>query len=217
MKTLLIAIAIAGAACISIMVYHAKVGPIPPFIPTAEEKPEPKPSVFSNYTYIPGPKKFTSGENVKVGITLHSTANFNSYADAKWHGQYMDTTRRNASWHFTVCGEDIVQHYPIEAITWHGGEPCNSTTISIEMCDSDTSMLNMLTTLQTVDGLIAQLREKTGQFLYIQEHKDCTGKNCPSVHWQSEPMYQFLLEDWNQYNEGPLFLNPIYSLKDSIR
>lgn len=69
----------------------------------------------------------------------HETDNHARGADAMMHARYLENGAegRQASWHFTVDDGQIVQHIPIDEVTWQaadGAGPGNMSGISCELC-----------------------------------------------------------------------------------
>jgi len=74
----------------------------------------------------------------------HETANTNAGADADMHATYMfngcpdaNGNPTQTSWHFSVDDHHIIQHIPINEVTWQaadGGGPGNMSGVSCEMC-----------------------------------------------------------------------------------
>lgn len=82
----------------------------------------------------PGIARVTPGYWVQ-----HETDNHAPGADAMMHAAYLEggAEGRQASWHFTVDDGIIVQHIPIDEVTWQaadGGGPGNMSGVSCELC-----------------------------------------------------------------------------------
>jgi len=137
------------------------------------------------YKYVPGPSERTSGGSQKTNVVLHSTKNYNWYAGAEFHRIYMDTTKREVSWHFTICGDTIYQHYPISAITWHAGKDCNKDGVGIELCEIRDSCSEdyRAQTIASLDALLWALDKLLPEPDLIF-HEGCTGKQCPDRGWR---------------------------------
>lgn len=126
-------------------------------------------------------------------ITLHNTANLNSWTDAYFHAIYMDTTSRKVSWHTTVDENGWVRHLDYDIIAWHA-EQCNDSSIGVEVCQNANS--SMAITLRNLNRYLDEVK-RLYPGIKITTHRECTGKNCPS-----DPRIREFIEikkrEWNQ-------------------
>lgn len=68
-------------------------------------------------------------------IVIHGTANDSSYADAKFHIHYLDTTSRKVSWHYTVDESGVYQSFPDSIACFHASSSkVNAYSIGVEVC-----------------------------------------------------------------------------------
>ncbi|SMO55199.1 peptidoglycan-binding protein [Melghirimyces algeriensis] len=122
-------------------------------------------------------------------ITIHNTGNTDKGADADAHARLLKRgNSRQASWHFTVDDEKVVQHLPTDEVGWHAGDgrgPGNMSSIGVEICEN-------------WDGDFAQAEANTAQLVRrlcdeldipvsrVVPHRHWSGKNCPHrtlKHW----------------------------------
>lgn len=118
------------------------------------------------------------------GVTIHNTDNFKAGAGAKNHGTYLQNSgsTAQASWHYAVDDEMIVQSIPDNEVAWSAGDGYgngNMTTIAIEICVNPDSNLEKAT--DNAAWLAAQkLKEQGLDHQSLYQHHDWSGKNCPS-------------------------------------
>jgi len=115
-------------------------------------------------------------------ITVHNTANSKSSAENEREWLTNPTNNRQASWHYVVCEDTIIQAIPDNEIAWHAGDgrkgPGNTTSLSIEICESG----DFEKSKQTAAKFIAlKLKEKNKDTLSVKRHYDWSGKNCPRL------------------------------------
>ena len=124
---------------------------------------------------------------VPLYITIHDTDNDDYGADAKRHAQYIKTTDKTDSWHYTVDDTSIYQHLPLDENGWHAGDgpygQGNRKSIGIEICmnpECDRTKAEA-----NAAWLVAKLlREVPSLYDYpeaVKQHYDWSWKNCPSV------------------------------------
>lgn len=126
-----------------------------------------------------------------TSITVHNTGNKNRSANAKMHGRYLQSTKNNVSWHFTVDDQNILQHIPVNEIAWHAGcTKGNRTSIGIEIC-----MFNGIDTEKAEAKAIELIGHlmKMYDIKDVKKHQDWTGKYCPQVLLQEERWEEFYL------------------------
>lgn len=122
-------------------------------------------------------------------IVIHSTANSScshknntdSYcADAKFHANYMDTTKRKVSWHFTIDDKQCVQHLRLSQRGLHSGNhSINSRSIGIEICENHWKEKKDII-INRLDSLVHSLYI-TYPDLQILYHSECRTKDCPRI------------------------------------
>ncbi|MDQ0362804.1 N-acetylmuramoyl-L-alanine amidase [Breznakia pachnodae] len=116
-------------------------------------------------------------------ITIHNTGNSGYGANAAAHanGQINDS-RTWISWHYTVDNKEIYQSVPMNEVAYHAGDGTNignSATIAIEICENSDG--NYATAEKNAAYLTARLLyENNLPATAVRQHKDWSGKNCPS-------------------------------------
>ena len=70
-----------------------------------------------------------------VGIVIHNTANMNDSAMMEYN--YFNDANRNASAHYVIDKDNIIQMIEDFYIAWHAGPTANKLYLSIEMCTAD--------------------------------------------------------------------------------
>lgn len=120
-------------------------------------------------------------------ITIHDTGNPRPGADALAHARYLKGNAAAGipvSWHYTVDGERIVQHLPLEEVGWHAGDgprgKGNRSSIGIEICENEDG--DRRKAEENAAWLAAHLLQKfgLGADRVVQHHK-WNGKNCPHL------------------------------------
>lgn len=130
-------------------------------------------------------------------ITVHNTGNRSVGADALRHARYLEgeaARARKVSWHFTVDGQRIVQHLPIDEVGWHAGSrKGNAQSLGIEICmnaDGDEAGAN-----QRAARLIAFLLDALGLATSaVVPHRFWSGKRCPERLLAPDRWQAFLSE-----------------------
>src|SRR5690625_8029207 len=86
------------------------------------------PSIASRVTY--------GDKNPKRYIVIHETANTRKGANANAHARLQASgNSRQASWHYHVDDNEIIQSFDDNKQCWHAGYKYNNlTSIEIEMC-----------------------------------------------------------------------------------
>lgn len=113
-------------------------------------------------------------------ITIHETDNTGKGADAEAHAnlQYNGNSRQ-ASWHFTVDGNEIWQSLPTNEVGWHAGNSKgNMESVAIEIC------VNSDGDYQKAVRMAAELTKYLMNTLMIPlgnvvQHNHWSGKHCP--------------------------------------
>jgi len=121
----------------------------------------------------------TKGTYKKTTITVHSTANTGSTAknERDWLDNKSNT--RDASWHYVVGENVIIQALPDDAEAWHCGDSNgNKYSLSVEICESG----DRKKTLHNAAEFVAQKADELGlSENKIVRHFDWSGKNCPRI------------------------------------
>lgn len=131
-------------------------------------------------------------------ITLHNTGMADPSATAKGLDEYIHTTDREASWHFSVDDYEAYQELGLNEIGWHAGDGSysygsihnddygpligggNNNSIGIEMCVYSGCDFNMVmrNTAKLVSKLLVIYKLTPSD---IRQHYDFSRKNCPQV------------------------------------
>ena len=132
---------------------------------------------------------YTKGRKQSVQyIVVHYTANNGDRAES--NGKYFQQPNRNASAHYFVDENDVVQSVKDSDTAWHCGaknykhNKCrNDNSIGVEMCSEKDSSgqyyINEETQKKALE-VVKWLMEKYGVPLEnVMRHYDVTGKLCP--------------------------------------
>lgn len=172
-----------------------------------------------NYGYLP----FYSNDEVKVTedilpddsplkanrprtstnyITIHNTGMAHPTATASGLNDYIHSTDRVASWHFSVDDTEAYQELKLDEIGWHAGDGSttygdywlsagvwcigggNRNSVGLETCVYSGVDYNMVmrNTAKLVSKLLVHYNLTTSD---IRQHYDFSGKDCPQVLRQS--------------------------------
>ena len=144
-------------------------------------------------------------------ITIHNTGMAHPSATAKGLADYIHTTDRIASWHFSIDDKETYQHLELDEVGWHAGDgghtwneryfnktynkECigggNLNSIGIESCVYQGVDFNMV--LRRLAKLTAMLLIKYQLTLQdVKQHYDFSGKNCPQVIREANRWEEFL-------------------------
>lgn len=135
-------------------------------------------------------------------IVIHNTGMADPSATAKGLDEYIHSTDRIASWHFSIDDKETYQQLKLGEIGWHAGESNgNNYGIGIESCVYEGVDFNMV--MRRLAKLTASLLITYNLNLTdIKQHYDFAGKNCPQVIRQSgrwsELLYLVQLEYFAQ-------------------
>jgi N-acetylmuramoyl-L-alanine amidase len=124
-------------------------------------------------------------------ITVHNTGNPKSTAENERAWLTNTTNNRQASWHYVVCEDTIIQAIPDNEVAWHAGDGNgngNMKSIGIEICESGDFEKSKRTAVKLIVKL---LKEKNKGPEFIKRHFDWSGKNCPRL----------LIPIWPQFME----------------
>lgn len=128
-------------------------------------------------------RKTLPGTNPKKWITVHETANPAKGATANAHARLQaGGNSRNASWHYQVDDQEIVQSYPDDARCLHAGDGAtgagNRESIAIEICVNGGLKP---AAVENATRLIAHLMAKHNiPAERVVQHHHWSGKNCPT-------------------------------------
>ena len=115
----------------------------------------------------------------KTSITIHSTANEKSTAanERAWLDNKSNT--REASWHYVVDENTIIQAIEDNEEAWHCSvTEGNRHSISIEICESG----NRKKAVENAAYLTVLKMKQYGLSISdIKQHFDWSGKNCPRI------------------------------------
>lgn len=119
------------------------------------------------------------GSYKKTTITIHSTGNALSTAQNERDWLDNESNTRDASWHYVVGEDTVIQALPDDAQAWHCSvTEGNRHSLSIEICESG----DRRKTLINAAELVAVKAEKFGLTENeILKHFDWKGKNCPRI------------------------------------
>ncbi len=113
-------------------------------------------------------------------IVVHETAND---ASAENEINYMRTNNKEASFHFAVDDEKIIQGIPLDRNAWHAGDgngKGNREGIAIEICYSKSGGARWQKSVDNAARFIAELLKERGWGVdKVTKHQDYSGKNCP--------------------------------------
>jgi N-acetylmuramoyl-L-alanine amidase len=137
-----------------------------------------------NINHIPFEAAHNRRPNIKqkpLYITIHSTGNAESNAEGERGWLTNPDNYREASWHYCVDGNSIVEAIPPNEVAWHAGDgngKGNRASISIEICESG----DRKKTLELATKLVAYLMKKHNIKL-LKRHYDWSGKVCPRIFY----------------------------------
>lgn len=119
------------------------------------------------------------GSFTKTSITIHSTANARSTAQNERAWLSNPSNNGEASWHYVVGEDVIIQAVPDNEEAWHAGNrQGNCYSIGIELVESG----NREKVLENAAEFAAAKMKAYGFGLdSLVRHYDWTGKNCPRI------------------------------------
>lgn len=125
-------------------------------------------------------------------IVIHNTGMAHPTATAEGLNEYIHSTDRIASWHFSVDDNEAYQELDIDEVGWHAGDGSHTTSwsdgigggnlygVAIESCVYEGVDFNKV--LMNVAKLSASLMIKYDLDIEsIKQHYDFSGKDCPQV------------------------------------
>ena len=154
---------------------------------------------------------YTKGRKQAVQyIVVHYTANNGDRAES--NGKYFQQPNRNASAHYFVDENDVVQSVKDSDTAWHCGaksykhDKCrNDNSIGVEMCsEKDSSGLYYINeaTQKKALEVVKWLMEKYGVPLEnVLRHYDVTGKLCPEPFVRNQVQWQDFKEKLSKQTE----------------
>lgn len=138
---------------------------------------------------IPAGRKNRPGtKRTPKWIVVHDTAN--PGANALDHANYLEKPTTEASWHYTVDDQRVVQHLPLDESAYHAGDgargPGNLYGIGIEICEfkGDDAQARRAKAEENAAWLVARLLLQYGWGLdRVKQHYDFSPwkKDCPRV------------------------------------
>ena len=133
-------------------------------------------------------------------ITLHNTGMAHPTATAKGLNEYIHTTDRVASWHYSIDDKEAYQELKLDEVGWHAGDGStyygdiyyndsykkwsigggNNNSVGIEMCVYEGVDFNMV--MRNPAKIVGKLLLKYNLTPSdIRQHYDFAGKDCPQV------------------------------------
>ncbi|MDR2923432.1 MAG: peptidoglycan recognition protein family protein [Treponema sp.] len=101
----------------------------------------------------------------------------------QWWENGSDGKGVQASAHFIVKDDDIIQCLPLNEVGWHSGDMRNYDSIGIEVIPMNVAGEFSKTTIETLKLLIQHIRQETGLDLPLKRHFDgVQGKPCPQYY-----------------------------------
>ncbi len=122
-----------------------------------------------------------SGEMLQSvqSITIHSTANPNSYSDGERNWLLNPDNNRSASFHVVVDENKAIEVIPLDEVAIHASDYTgNRTSIGIEITHSGDRERTLQNAIVLTAKLLQDFELDTSSML---RHYDWNGKNCPSV------------------------------------
>lgn len=112
-------------------------------------------------------------------ITIHSTANTRSTALNERGWLTNSSNNRTASWHIAVDDRMAVEAIPLNEVAYHAGNrEGNLSSLGLEICESGN---REKTIANTVELVVAVLRERRWEKEKVVRHFDWSGKICPRI------------------------------------
>lgn len=142
-------------------------------------------------------------------ITIHNTGMGHPTATAKGLNEYIHTTTRVASWHFSIDDTETYQQLKLDEVGWHAGDghrtyqdrwvndgyECigggNENSIGIESCVY--AGVDFIKVMRRLAKLTAMLLIKYDLGIEdVKQHYHFSGKNCPQVIREAHKWEEFL-------------------------
>ena len=100
-----------------------------------------------------------------------------------WWENGSDGRGVQASAHFIVKDENVLQCLPLNEVGWHSGDSRNYESIGIEVIPMNTAGEFSELTKKTLKELVSFIREKINSDLQLERHFDGgNGKDCPRFY-----------------------------------
>ena len=134
---------------------------------------------ISKQILSPRSSKRPGGNYTKTTITIHSVGNMKSTAQNERDWLDNKSNTRDASWHYVVGEDTIIQAIPDNEEAWHCGVTAgNRHSLSVEICESGDRRQTLFNAAQFV---AAKLKELGLTINDVKRHYDWTSKNCPRI------------------------------------
>lgn len=146
-------------------------------------------------------------------ITVHNTGNPKSSADNERAWLTNPTNNRQASWHYVICEDTIIQAIPDNEVAWHAGDgrgPGNMKSLGIEICESGDFEKSKATAAKFI---AMKLKEKGKKIDAIRQHFDWSGKDCPRLLRPIWSSFIAMIQDELLSAPGPVALWKLDGLK----
>jgi len=112
-------------------------------------------------------------------ITVHNNGNKTSTPDGERAWLVNPSNQRNASWHYCLRHDIVVQAIPDNEIAYHSNTyEGNHTSLSVEVAESGDFEWTMR---EAAKWIAEKLVVKGLGVEAVRTHKDWSGKNCPSL------------------------------------
>lgn len=129
-----------------------------------------------------------------VGITIHWTGPFPGQTPEQVRQWWIDS-KGEASAHFIIKDEEVLQCWPLDRVAWHAGcRPGNYQTIGIEVIPMNKEGEFSAMSINSLNELIKYLNKELGMTAPIVRHFDWTGKRCPEYYCDTNRWKQLLKE-----------------------
>ena len=128
--------------------------------------------------------KTPNANNIKY-IVIHDTGNPSPTADAMNHYRYFSGGNRNASAHYFIDKDNIIQIIDDKDGAWHVGDGKNKNginnrnSIGIEMCINDMKNIDKVVN-HTLDLTIKLMKKYNIPIKNVVRHNDASKKRCPN-------------------------------------
>lgn len=135
------------------------------------------------------------GNYKKTSVTIHSTGNPKSTAENERKWLDNPSNNRDASWHYVVGENVVIQAIPDNEEAWHSGNRNgNKYSIGIEIIESG----DRKKVLDNAARFVALKLKEYGLSLdVVKRHYDWSGKLCPRILLDSALIYDGM--DWNYF------------------
>jgi hypothetical protein len=117
-----------------------------------------------------------------------------------WWSLGLDGKGVQASAHFIVKDDDVLQCLPLDEVGWHTGDGRNYDSIGIEVIPMNTEGEFSAATIETLRELVRHIRTETGLPLPLERHFDgLQKKDCPRFY---TPCSEVITKDKNGEKQG---------------